>query len=113
MRKGAAHGQSSSKALGATHFIARLKAAYDPQLSAEALAQRLHISQRTLQRRIQQHFQCTPHEWMHHEKMIFALKKLRQKELKISEISYLCGYQHVSSFTQAFRQYFDNTPAEI
>ncbi|WP_081606608.1 MULTISPECIES: helix-turn-helix domain-containing protein [Oligella] len=31
----------------------------------------------------------------------------------MSEISYECGYKHVSNFTQAFKQYFHCTPAEI
>ena len=86
---------------------------YQPHLSAQELANCLHLGERTLQRRIKSYFGCTLREWMHQQKMILALKLLVQNQLSISEVSYECGYQHVSNFTQAFKQYFDSTPAEI
>jgi AraC-like DNA-binding protein len=94
-------------------FMRQLSDAYQPQLSAQELADRLHLSVRTLQRRIQSYFGYTLREWMHHEKMTFALQALVQQRLSISEVSYQCGYQHVSNFTQAFKQYFHSTPTEI
>lgn len=96
-----------------SEFVKQLSDAYNPRTSSQELANRLHLSVRTLQRRIQQHFGCTLSEWMHHEKMVFALQSLNEAKLSISEISYECGYNHVSNFTQAFKQYFQRTPAEI
>ncbi|KGF30506.1 helix-turn-helix domain-containing protein [Oligella urethralis] len=94
-------------------FVQQLSIAYQPRLNSHELAARLHLTVRTLQRRINRYFGCSLREWMHHEKMIFALQALRQNTLSISEISYECGYKHVSNFTQAFKQYFHCTPAEI
>ena len=94
-------------------FIRQLTNAYQPRLSAQELANYLHLSERTLQRRIKSHFNCSLREWMHQQKMILALKLLVQNQLSISEVSYECGYQHVSNFGQAFKQFFDSTPAEI
>ncbi|WP_432786631.1 HTH-type transcriptional activator RhaS [Oligella sp. MSHR50489EDL] len=94
-------------------FLEKLTEVYRPQLNAEELASALHLSERTLQRRIKAYLNCSLREWMQREKMIFALKLLTQNRLSISEVSYECGYQHVSNFTQAFKQFFDATPAEI
>lgn len=94
-------------------FLKRLTEVYRPLLNAEELARALHLSERTLQRRIKAYFNCSLREWMQREKMILALKLLTQNRLSISEVSYECGYQHVSNFTQAFKQFFDATPAEI
>lgn len=96
-----------------TEFVKQLTKVYQPHLSAQELANCLHLGERTLQRRIKSYFGCTLREWMHQQKMILALKLLVQNQLSISEVSYECGYQHVSNFTQAFKQYFDSTPAEI
>ncbi|NLB31932.1 MAG: helix-turn-helix transcriptional regulator [Alcaligenaceae bacterium] len=96
-----------------TEFVEQLIMAYQPRLSAQELADCLHLRERTLQRRIKNHFGCTLRDWMHRQKMIQALQLLVQNQLSISEVSYECGYKHVSNFTQAFKQYFDSTPAEI
>ena len=108
-----AHSIDGASSSPYSEFFQRLAEAYLPQLSAQELADRLHLSERTLQRRIKSHFGCSLREWMHREKMIFALKLLTQNQLSISEVSYECGYRHVSNFTQAFKQYFDSIPAEI
>lgn len=76
------------------------------------LADALNISERTLQRRMRDHFGITASEWLHHKQMQHALYLLQNEGKSIGETAYLCGYRHVSSFTQAFRQYFGSTPAE-
>lgn len=45
--------------------------------------------------------------------MQYALYALTTGQESISETAYRCGYRHTSSFTQAFKQYFDCTPAEM
>ena len=76
------------------------------------LTDALNISERTLQRRMRDHFGITASEWLHHKQMQHALYLLQNGGKSIGETAYLCGYRHVSSFTQAFRQYFGSTPAE-
>lgn len=76
------------------------------------LADALNISERTLQRRMRDHFGITASEWLHHKQIQHALYLLQNEGKSIGETAYLCGYRHVSSFTQAFRQYFGSTPAE-
>lgn len=79
---------------------------------ASEVARRLGISTRTLSRKL------------HEEGLVFAdiLKELRaalaqrylvDRELPISEIAWLSGYQEVSSFTHAFRRWRGMTPTQF
>lgn len=94
-------------------FVQQLNAIFQPSWHPHDLAQALNISEKTLQRRIREHFGLTIHAWLRHKKMKYALYALKHSNLSIGEISYECGYKHVSNFTQAFKQYFDYTPAQI
>ncbi|NOL49079.1 helix-turn-helix transcriptional regulator [Pelistega europaea] len=97
-----------------THaFTQQLNAIFQPSWHISDLAKALNISERTLQRRVQEHFGLTIHAWLRHKKMKYALHALKHSTLSIGEISYECGYKHVSNFTQAFKQYFDCTPAQV
>ncbi|MCQ9329507.1 helix-turn-helix transcriptional regulator [Pelistega suis] len=93
-------------------FTQHLNKIFQPALSVKDLAKSLNISERTLQRRLQEHFGLSVSDWLRHKKMKFALYSLKHTGLSIGEISYACGYKHVSNFTQAFKNYFDCTPAE-
>lgn len=75
------------------------------------LAAALHISERTLQRRLQNQMGITASEWLRHKHMQYALAALAEGR-SIGETAYRCGYRHVSSFTQAFKHYFNCTPAQ-
>lgn len=77
------------------------------------LAAALHISERSLQRRLRECMGLTVSDWLRHKHMQYALHALTSGRQSISEIAYRCGYKHPSSFTQAFKQYFNCTPAEI
>ena len=77
------------------------------------LAVALNVSERTLQRRVHEHFGVTASEWLRHKHMQYALYMLSTGRISIGEVAYDCGYRHASSFTQAFRKYFGCTPAEV
>lgn len=95
-------------------FIRLLNQAFDAGAhQVSALADALHISERTLQRRLKESFGTTASEWLRHKHMQYALYALGTDSVSIGEIAYHCGYAHVSSFTKAFREYFGCTPAEL
>lgn len=95
-------------------FIRLLNQAFDAGAhQVSALADALHISERTLQRRLKESFGTTASEWLRHKHMQYALYALGTDSVSIGEIAYRCGYAHVSSFTKAFREYFGCTPAEL
>lgn len=95
------------------HFAKQLNGLFQPSWHAQDLANALNMSERTLQRRMKEHFGLSIHEWLRHKKMKYALHALKHSTLSIGEISYECGYKHVSNFTQAFKQYFNCTPAQL
>ncbi|WP_118846765.1 helix-turn-helix transcriptional regulator [Neisseria lactamica] len=111
---GPAAGQTAeADAMPSEDFSRTLNAAFaDGAHQVNRLTDALNISERTLQRRMRDHFGITASEWLHHKQMQHAFYLLQNGGKSIGETAYLCGYRHVSSFTQAFRQYFGSTPAE-
>lgn len=77
----------------------------------EVVAQALHLSQRTLQRRLQEEgssFQTL----LEDTRRELALQYLAQPERSLLEIAYLLGFADPSNFFRAFRRWFDTTPGE-
>lgn len=76
----------------------------------DVVAQALHLSQRTLQRRLQEEgtsFQTL----LDDTRRELAEQYLAQPNLTLLEIAYLLGFADPSNFFRAFRRWFDSTPA--
>ncbi len=77
----------------------------------ETLAQALHLSQRTLQRRLQEEgtsFQALLDE----TRRELAEQYLAQPGMTLLETAYLLGFADPSNFYRAFRRWFGATPSE-
>jgi len=77
----------------------------------EVVAQALHLSQRTLQRRLQEEgtsFQ----QLLDDTRRELAEQYLAQPNLTLLETAYLLGFADPSNFFRAFRRWFDATPGE-
>jgi AraC-like DNA-binding protein len=77
----------------------------------EAVAQALHVSQRTLQRRLQDEgtsFQ----RLLDDTRRELAEQYLAQPNLTLLEAAYLLGFADPSNFFRAFRRWFGLTPGE-
>ncbi|MQA52943.1 AraC family transcriptional regulator [Pseudomonas piscis] len=77
----------------------------------ERVAQILHLSQRTLQRRLQEEgtsFQAL----LDDTRRELAEQYLAQPNMTLLEIAYLLGFADPSNFFRAFRRWFDATPGE-
>ena len=78
--------------------------------SVEALAARLHMSPRTLQRRLRQ-------EGLTHSALVEQLRRglaeryLSEREVSVAEVAWLLGYSEPSAFHRAFRRWTGRTPA--
>lgn len=95
-------------------IVAQVRAAIVGNLEQDrvrlpTIAQELHITPRTLQRKLtdagigfQQLLDQTRHE--------LALEYLKQKNLSIAEIAFLLGYQEQSSFNHAFKDWTGMNP---
>ncbi|UJF25140.1 helix-turn-helix transcriptional regulator [Suttonella sp. R2A3] len=77
------------------------------------VAEHLHISSRTLQRKVREYFQCSAQQWLQNARMQRALSALGEDRLSIGETAYRCGYRHPSNFIQAFRRHFGVTPSAL
>ncbi|WP_435211521.1 AraC family transcriptional regulator [Luminiphilus sp. nBUS_16] len=77
----------------------------------EDVASKLHISYRTLRRRLSD--EGTSFKEIHNElRMGMAGEYMRQTELTTQEIAFLLGYSEASNFHRAFKLWFGKTPGD-
>ena len=77
----------------------------------EAVAQALLMSERTLQRRLQEEG-TSYQQLLDDTRRELAGQYLAQPNLTLLEIAYLLGFADPSNFFRAFRRWFDTTPGE-
>ncbi len=77
----------------------------------EQLAAALHLSQRSLQRKLQQ-AGTSYQEILDQLRQELACQYLQQSHLSVNEISYRLGFTRIGSFTRAFRRWKDTTPSQ-
>jgi AraC-like DNA-binding protein len=98
------------------NFVERVRIAVQQKLTGrrptiEDIADALHISSRTLQRRLQEagsSFQRVLEETRHH----LARHYLNNSVLELNEAAYLLGYEDGNSFVRAFRTWEGVPPAQ-
>lgn len=79
---------------------------------ADAIAQRLNISTRTLQRRLKDHH-LSFREISEQVQRDLAYKLLTNPSLSIQEVAYKLGYTQASSFSRAFKRWTGLSPREV
>ncbi|MCU1716507.1 AraC family transcriptional regulator [Pseudomonas sp. 5P_3.1_Bac2] len=96
-----------------THLVRQVLCRLLPQgePKREAVAQALLLSERTLQRRLQDE-QTSYQQVLDDTRRELAEQYLQQANLTLLEISYLLGFSDPSNFFRAFRRWFDSTPGE-
>ncbi|RVT54388.1 helix-turn-helix transcriptional regulator [Rubrivivax albus] len=82
-------------------------------LSIPALAVRVATTETKLRKLYRQHFGVSISEHRMQLRMDRAMKLLQEGLHTVSEIAYLTGYKHHSSFTAAFSSYFGCSPSAI
>ncbi len=85
----------------------------DQDLSLKEISQHIGISISTLQRKIKAAHNVTVIEYIRNKRLEKARKALIIDGLSIGETAFAAGYQHVTNFVTAFKQYFEITPAEF
>ncbi len=80
-------------------------------ISIAALAQRLGLSERTLNRRFHQATGVGPQAWLRSLRISQAKDLLRHSNLPISEVAWQLGLQDASHFGRLFKQQVGMTPA--
>jgi AraC-like DNA-binding protein len=82
----------------------------DREPSVAAVASRLHMSPRTLQRRLQSEDTSFDHV-LSELRRTLALRYLRDERIAIGEVGFLLGFRDVTAFHRAFKRWTGSTPA--
>jgi len=81
------------------------------EASADDACRALKLSRRTLQRRLKAE-KTSFQKVLQEVRAVLAVNYLRDKRLKALEVAMLLGYSSISSFTTAFKSWYDMPPAE-
>ena len=79
--------------------------------NADAACRALKLSRRTLQRRLRAE-KTSFQKVLNEVRAVLAVKYLSDERLKALEVAMLLGYSSISSFTTAFKSWYDMPPAE-
>ena len=81
------------------------------EANADSACRALKLSRRTLQRRLKAE-RTSFQKILHEVRAELAVNYLQDARLKLMEIAMLLGYSNISSFTTAFKSWYDMPPAE-
>ena len=81
------------------------------EANADAACRALKLSRRTLQRRLKAE-KTSFQKVLQEVRAVLAVNYLSDKRLKALEVAMLLGYSNISSFTTAFKSWYDMPPAE-
>ena len=91
-----------------THLIEQLPSG---RVTQESIASALHMSPRTLQRRLQE--ESTSYKLLLTEtRQELATRYMTQSSSQVSEVAYLLGFSEVGNFTRAFKRWTGVAPSE-
>jgi AraC-like DNA-binding protein len=91
-------------------FYNTIQQAITENLSMDEMAQRCCVSLSTFKRRFKEWIGGSPHEWIIAKRMELAHKILRERDITISSLAKLCGYNNVSHFIEVFKKHYNITP---
>lgn len=79
--------------------------------SMEAMAEKLNVSVRSLQRKLRE--QGSSYKQLVDDvRKDLAMQYIEQRHMPIGEISYLLGFSHVSNFSRAFKRWSGRSPGD-
>jgi len=81
------------------------------EANADSACRALRLSRRTLQRRLRAE-KTSFQKVLNEVRAVLAVNYLSDKRLKSLEIAMLLGYSNISSFTTAFKSWYDMPPAQ-
>jgi AraC-like DNA-binding protein len=81
------------------------------EANADAACRALLLSRRTLQRRLKTE-RTSFQKVLQEVRAVLAVRYLSDERLKSLDIAMLLGYSNISSFTTAFKSWYDIPPAE-
>lgn len=91
-------------------IIARKMSRKPPSL--EDVARAMHLSARSLQRRIKEERGCTFQDLVDEVRKKLCAKLLRDRRYSVEQVAYLVGYSDTTSFIRAYRRWHGRTPRQ-
>lgn len=85
----------------------------DNNLQVAELAFLCNMSVSTFKRHFEAIYNTSPIKWIQEKRLETAAQKLLQPNLRVNDLYLESGYQSLSSFIQAFRQKFGQTPKQF
>lgn len=82
----------------------------DPKLSGKAIAARVGITERYLQQLMEMHGATFSHFVLRQRLDKAASLLVAKRNLRISEVAYLCGFSDLSYFNRSFKKRFGENP---
>lgn len=95
-----------------TQVISDMEQHLETPLSIEALAQRIGVTRRQLERLFQDHLATSPVHFYLGLRLHRARHLLRQSSMDIIEIGLACGFGSASAFSRAYRRQFALAPSQ-
>jgi len=81
------------------------------EANADSACRALRLSRRTLQRRLRAE-KTSFQKVLNEVRAVLAVNYLSHERLKALDVAMLLGYSNISSFTTAFKSWYDMPPAE-
>jgi len=81
------------------------------EANADAACRAMRLSRRTLQRRLRAE-KTSFQKVLNEARAVLAVNYLSDERLKSFDVAMLLGYSNISSFTTAFKSWYDMPPAE-
>ncbi|VDZ78918.1 regulatory protein [Salmonella bongori] len=76
------------------------------------LASRFHLTPRTTFRHIKEATGLTPDSYLKRLRLVSARVKLRETDMSITGIAYMCGFSNSNHFTTLYKKVFGITPSD-
>lgn len=83
------------------------------QMTAEALATRLNVSDRHLRRVVEKEFGVSLIELAQTNRLLLARRLLRESSLPVTEIAFASGFSSVRRFNTLFKERYGMNPSEL
>ncbi|MEQ9090068.1 MAG: response regulator [Balneola sp.] len=84
----------------------------NPELNVELIAKAMIMSETSLYRKWKKHSKETLNKTITRLRFEEAIKLIKEESLSISEAAYAVGYNHLSSFSKAFKKMYGESPQE-
>lgn len=78
----------------------------------QQLAEKFHLTSRTAFRHIKEATGMTPDNYLKRLRLVSARVKLRETDMTITDVAYLCGFANSNHFTTLYKKVFGVTPAK-